>query len=445
MNKIKNKLSVILVGMLITLNSAGKSETKDLDISNNELFLNKLNDDYLTARTDFRNLADKLKMKFPEAEVQSNSIAVDNSRPELSDLTIDSIFIPARNNTNSKNLIVLTSGMHGVEAPAGSFQQRLIMQKLLTTHQGDINFENSSLLIIHAINPYGFKYGRRFNENNVDLNRNCMNQKSGEFAGSKIINQAYLKFQRLLESPVKFLGLNKDITQFIPAYPLTTAQVAFYGIKSSESKTQLTQALSGQYQSAKGIYYGGTKVEASCQITQSLMSKRIEDTNAIDILHIDFHTGLGKSGISQIMINPKPKSQNEVSAYNRELAVIKALFADKKCKDICEVQESDPNGFITFGDITQWINEAYPDKRLKGTVISVTSEIGTSNAVYVLPTLINENYCFHNREACKSNGFIFARDRLKKQFNPADDQDWQIQVLKGGNVIFKALSDFSRR
>ena len=31
-----------------------------------------------------------------------------------------------------------------------------------------------TLLLVHVINPYGYKHGRRYNENNVDLNRNVI-------------------------------------------------------------------------------------------------------------------------------------------------------------------------------------------------------------------------------------------------------------------------------
>ena len=42
----------------------------------------------------------------------------------------------------------------------------LEQRDLLNTHHGP------KMIFIHLLNPYGFKYGRRTNENNVDLNRN---------------------------------------------------------------------------------------------------------------------------------------------------------------------------------------------------------------------------------------------------------------------------------
>ena len=38
--------------------------------------------------------------------------------------------------------------------------------------QVDLAGDNLSIVLLHASNPYGFAWGRRVNEDNVDLNRN---------------------------------------------------------------------------------------------------------------------------------------------------------------------------------------------------------------------------------------------------------------------------------
>ena len=40
--------------------------------------------------------------------------------------------------------------------------------------------KGASVLLVHLVNPYGFKFGRRYNENNVDLNRNVILDGVGE-------------------------------------------------------------------------------------------------------------------------------------------------------------------------------------------------------------------------------------------------------------------------
>ena len=61
--------------------------------------------------------------------------------------------------------------MHGVEALFGSAVQLAFMEQAdgrLAASGG------SGVVLIHAINPFGFAWRRRFNENNVDLNRNFL-------------------------------------------------------------------------------------------------------------------------------------------------------------------------------------------------------------------------------------------------------------------------------
>ena len=69
---------------------------------------------------------------------------------------------------HATDYLVLGSGTHGVEGFAGSgIQTRLLREGIhnqLESHEG--------LIMIHAINPYGFAHLRRSNEDNIDLNRN---------------------------------------------------------------------------------------------------------------------------------------------------------------------------------------------------------------------------------------------------------------------------------
>ncbi len=65
-------------------------------------------------------------------------------------------------------ILVLVSGTHGVEGFAGSGIQTGLLQQGIAS----VLNPNVSIVMIHAINPYGFAHLRRFNEDNVDLNRN---------------------------------------------------------------------------------------------------------------------------------------------------------------------------------------------------------------------------------------------------------------------------------
>jgi hypothetical protein len=68
---------------------------------------------------------------------------------------------------NAEKFLVLSSGTHGVEGFAGSGIQTGLLNECVVSVIPD----ETAVLMIHAINPYGMAYLRRFNEDNVDVNR----------------------------------------------------------------------------------------------------------------------------------------------------------------------------------------------------------------------------------------------------------------------------------
>ena len=69
---------------------------------------------------------------------------------------------------NAHRVLVLSSGTHGVEGYCGSFIQcELLRQGIAERLPAGLR-----LVMIHGVNPYGFAWQRRVNEDNIDLNRN---------------------------------------------------------------------------------------------------------------------------------------------------------------------------------------------------------------------------------------------------------------------------------
>src|SRR5258706_10981718 len=67
-------------------------------------------------------------------------------------------------------LLLLTSGTHGVEGFCGSGCQVALLHD--DAFLAAIERSGMNVLILHALNPYGFSHLRRSNEDNADLNRN---------------------------------------------------------------------------------------------------------------------------------------------------------------------------------------------------------------------------------------------------------------------------------
>ena len=84
------------------------------------------------------------------------------------DLTIDVAVVGVEDPTWS---LVVSSGLHGVEGFFGSALQTAYLRQ---EQRQDVIDSKGQLVLIHAINPFGFFALRRVNEDNVDLNRNFL-------------------------------------------------------------------------------------------------------------------------------------------------------------------------------------------------------------------------------------------------------------------------------
>ena len=139
--------------------------------------------------------------------------------------------------TTAERVLVLMSGTHGVEGYCGSGAQvdwlrRGVLAGVPT---------GTAVLMIHAINPYGFAWQRRVTEDNVDLNRNWV-----DFAGKLPENRNYIA----LADQICPKSWSDEARQ--------TADAALMRYAAERGMPALQQAVSGgQYSHAKGVFYGG--------------------------------------------------------------------------------------------------------------------------------------------------------------------------------------------
>ena len=66
-------------------------------------------------------------------------------------------------------LVVHTSGVHGAEGYTGSPIQIAWLKECPLKKE-----ERPTMIFVHAVNPYGMAHYRRFDQDNVDLNRNAL-------------------------------------------------------------------------------------------------------------------------------------------------------------------------------------------------------------------------------------------------------------------------------
>ena len=202
---------------------------------------------------------------------EAYSYAIDES----DELYIDTYYLPSTQ--EQTNLILLTTGVHGMEGYIGSAMLEVFFEEVYPT----VNRENTGILVVANVNPYGMKYMRRYNENNVDLNRNFILDWE-DFDLST--NKEYPKVDT-------FLGPTGKIGNAL------WHEAEFY---LSLAKTALTEGadtvsdalLGGQYEYPQGVYYGGTGDEASTTYLKEIFADCL-DGDYENIVHIDIHSGYG--------------------------------------------------------------------------------------------------------------------------------------------------------
>ncbi|CAL8479102.1 M14 family metallopeptidase [Caballeronia sp. S22] len=175
---------------------------------------------------------------------------------------------------DAKRLLVLTSATHGVEGFCGSGAQIALMRdEALPALMEKLGV---AMLLVHAINPYGFSYLSRTTEGNVDLNRNSV-----DFSGPLPQNPGYAELHDLLV-PATWPPDEANVAA-IRAYIDTRGQWAYQQAVTT-----------GQYTHAQGMFYGGEETAWSTRTMRNLLAEYGETCTAIG--WIDFHTGLGPSG-----------------------------------------------------------------------------------------------------------------------------------------------------
>ena len=85
--------------------------------------------DYASSRQSFVNQAQALlvKEKFNRAQYKPEFLRVPVASLKDSDLSVDLLYLPAQ--AEKKNLLILSSGIHGIEGLAGSAVQNYFLRR----------------------------------------------------------------------------------------------------------------------------------------------------------------------------------------------------------------------------------------------------------------------------------------------------------------------------
>ena len=230
-------------------------------------------DSFLGSYDEIRAHLQQRVDKLTEAGItnEHTTYAIDES----DGLYIDTIYLPSTGERT--NLIVLTTGVHGIEGYIGAVMLDVFFEEIYPA----LNTENTGILVVANVNPYGMKYMRRYNENNVDLNRNfILDWESFDLSS----NEKY----PIVESFLGPTGKAGNALWHEAGFYLSLAKEAL----TVGADTVSDALLNGQYEYPQGVYYGGNGDEASTAYLKSVFSRCLSGEYE-NIIHLDIHSGYG--------------------------------------------------------------------------------------------------------------------------------------------------------
>jgi hypothetical protein len=241
-----------------------------------------------------------------------------------------------------------------------------------------------NLIFLHGLNPFGFAWLRRFDEQNVDPNRNFL--LSGE------------KFEG---SPEGYAGLDMLLN---PAKPPSQWEPfilkALWAIVRNGGMSKIKQVVAaGQYDYPKGLFYGGAEPSHTQRVLAENLKRWIGDSARI--VHLDFHTGLGKRRTWKLLID-----STLTDAQERRLG---EWFGP----DNFEKSNSRGVAYKTSGSLGNWCVEMNE----RTDYLYACAEFGTYSPIKVISSLRAENQA-HNWGKRDDIGTIRAKRDLMEAFCP---------------------------
>jgi hypothetical protein len=338
--------------------------------------------DYFAARRAFLDAAAR-------AGARTRSHVVSARGPRGEELFIDATRLGA---SSPARLLILTSGVHGVEGLAGSALQQLFLTELADSFRA----AEVGVLLVHALNPYGFAHGRRVNENNVDLNRNALEHFPGP------VNTTYRSLNGWLNPSVP----PRRVGGFWP--PALWHTLRF-------GPTGLRQAIaSGQYEFPRGLFYGGRGLEESLRLFSQILAA--PDFGHVETaVHLDLHSGLGKYGRLHLYAE-HPTGSAEWRRWQD-------VFGPGL---VTSGQSPQAGGYAASGVVSNITRHAFAGRE----VLAATLEAGTFPAHRVLQALRAENRAHFFDPA--------SRTELREVFCPADHA-WRTALIAQGRSLLSRL------
>ncbi len=294
-----------------------------------------------------------------------------------------------------EKLLLVNSAIHGVEGFCGS----AAIINGLNSGMADRIPDNMRVVMIHALNPYGFAWLSRVNEDNIDINRNF----ATDFTSVP-------ENPRYAEVHSRLLPENWDSE--------SAGQIADYlkqlALKNGQIEMQAS-VCRGQYQFPDGVFFGGNSTSWSRNVFVEVVNQNLG--NVKQVFLVDFHTGLGPYGVPELI------SSRPVDGFE-------SWFSDK----VTCAQSGNAVGPALTGTLGEGLLSLVTEAQ----VYSITAEFGTRNIDRVLMAIIADNWINTRSVANQSRPGVPLSDPVKQEMRDSfypDEDEWRTCVLTGSRRI----------
>lgn len=253
--------------------------------------------------------------------------------------------------------LLLVSGTHGVEGYFGSGVQTGLLREGVAARVP----KGARLVMLHALNPYGFSWDRRVDEDNADVNRNFVDH------AQPPANADYAQLADAIAP--------EDIAP--EAMKAANARLRDY--RRAHGSLALQAAISrGQYAFPRGLYFGGVRESWSAAMLKDVFREELAHVDRL--VAIDFHTGLGEMGAAEMIV----ESTSDSPVYARA----KALWGARV--------RSAPGGESVSPQLTGTIDDAVARWMGMRELTFAALEVGTQSPRAMFDALRKDNWLHCN-------------------------------------------------
>ena len=306
---------------------------------------------------------------------------------------------------DASKLLILVSGTHGAEGYAGSGCHVAWLQERWFERVAP---KDTAVLLVHAINPHGFAWGRRVNEDNIDLNRN------------------FVDHDRPRPENTDYAAIAEHIDPTDWAEPgLTAHNRAIAQFLGRDRHDVMCKAMhGGQYVNPRGIFYGGIQPAWSNRLFRDIVAKHAAAARHVAI--IDYHTGGGGWGYCDLFIDDDLAGSPARNWFSQV-----SVISEDKAANGKNAQSETP------GNLFYALPEILPGRQLTLCLVELrTGETGGHDIVRA------ENWLFqHGDPDCATGRDL--RARMLERFYPAR-REWRVMAAYQSNaMLVEALCGLS--